>query len=145
MRQSILCEISEGLKARGVPLHCGYGTDIMVNAEFLDAKWPVDDRRVHCEVLILANENHRVVYMYGRAAEINGYHSFGVSADVPIESGKTLHREVKRVQYGPDGQAHEYAFDLGAIPETVEESARRAGWKFRTVTNKKKALYPAAS
>ena len=50
---------------------------------------------------------------------------------------------MKSVQYGLDGKAYEYTLDLGAIPKAVKETAKQHGWKFKTVLNKNKAVYPA--
>lgn len=142
MKQPILYEISESLKALGVPFHYGYGTDIMVNTDFLDAKWSSGNKRIHYEALILANESERSVYMYELTAETGGGYSFGMSSDSSFQAGKTLFRKVKSIQYGLDGKAYEYAFDLGAISKAVKAAAKRAGWKFKTVIRKDKALYP---
>ena len=117
----------------------------MINTEFLDAKWRTGSRWIHYEALILANEGARSVYMYERTIEIGSGHSFGMSSDSSFQTGRTLFRKVKSVQYGPDGKAYEYAFDLGAIPAAAREAATRAGWKFKTVISKQKALYPAAT
>lgn len=144
MRQAILYDISENLKALAVPFFLGQGTDILIRHDFLDAKWSTGNKRIHYEALIFANEYDRVVYMFEETRETGGGFSFGSSASSSFQSGKTLYRKVKSIQYGPDGRAYEYALDLGAIPKAVKEAAKRAGWKFKTVLQRQKALYPPA-
>ena len=144
MRQYILHEISGRLRALGVPHQYGQGTDIAINAQFLEAKWSTGRKQIHYEALILANESEQVVTMYEKTLEMGSGHAFGMSSDSSFQTGKTLYRKVKSVQYGPDGKAYEYDLDLGAIPQLVKEAAKRAGWKFKTVIKREKALYPQA-
>lgn len=141
MKQQIISEIKEKLGTLGIPAQVGSGTDIAINAEFLDAKWGTGSKKINYEALILANERERVVYMYEKTTETGSGPSFGMSAESSFQSGSTLFRKVKSVQYGPDGKAFEYTLDLGAIPKTVKEAAKRGGWKFKTVLKRNKAMY----
>jgi hypothetical protein len=79
--------------------------------------------------------------MFEKTTEISSGVSFGMSGAMTTQSGKTLFRQVKSVQYGPEGKVYEYAFDLGAIPKTVKQIASQNDWKFKTVVFKKKAMY----
>lgn len=45
MKQQMISEISEKLKAMGVPLENGIGTDIAINTEFLDASWSTGEKK----------------------------------------------------------------------------------------------------
>lgn len=141
MKQQIITEIKEKLEAIGIPVQFGSETDIAINAEFLDSKWSSGSKKINYEALILANERERVVYMYEKTTETGSGLSFGMSAESSFQSGSTLFRKVKGVQYGPDGKAFEYTLDLGAIPKTAKEAAKRSGWKFKTVLNRNKAVY----
>lgn len=141
MKQQIISEVKEKLAALGIPAQFGNGTDIAVNAEFLDAKWSTGSKKIHYEAFILANERERVVYMYEKTTETGSRLSFGMHAESSFQSGNTLFRKVKSVQYGPNGKAFEYTFDLGAIPKAVKEAAKRGGWKFKTVLSRNKAIY----
>ena len=69
--------------------------------------------------------------------------SFGGESGSSFQSGKTLFRKVKSVQYGPDGKAYEYTLDLGAIPKVVKEATKQHGWNFKTVLRRDKASWPA--
>lgn len=142
MKQQILSEISRKLSAMGVPVENGNGTDITVSTEFLDAGWSTGSKKVNYEASVYVNEQDSTVYMFERTKEVGQGLSFGGDSGSYFQSGKTLFRKVKSVQYGSDGKAYEYSLDLGAIPKAVKETAKQYGWKFKIVLNKNKALYP---
>lgn len=142
MIQQILTEISGKLVALGIPVQYGMGADITVSEEFLDASWSTGQKKISYEASVFADERSRTVYMYERTMETGSGFSFGGSSSTSFQSGKTLFRKVKSVQYGPDGKAYEYSLDLGAIPKAVKGTAESYGWKFKTVINKNKAMYP---
>jgi hypothetical protein len=143
MKQQIITEIRETLSALGLPAHDGNDTDIIVNAEFLDAKWSTGSKKISYEAAIFADEREEIVYMFEKTTESDQGLSFGMSGGSSFQSGSTLYRKVKSIQYGPDGKAYEYELDFGAIPKAVKEIALRCGWKFKTVIRRKKASYPA--
>ena len=116
----------------------------MGHTEFLDAKWSTGSKKINYEASIFADEQERIVYMFEKTTEIGQGLSFGLSGGSSFQSGSTLYRKVKSIQYGPDGKAYEYSLDLGAISKAVKEAAKRGGWKFKTVLNRKKASYPVA-
>lgn len=124
----------------GVPFREDMGADISVNSEFLDAGWSTGSKKILYEASILADESQMTVFMYEKTTEISQGISFGVSGSSFTQSGMTLFRKVKSVQYGPEGKAYEYTFDLGAIPKAVKESALLNGWKFKTVLSKDKTM-----
>lgn len=141
MKQQIITEIKERLSALGLPAHDGNDTDIIVNAEFLDAKWSTGSKKIRYEAAIFADEREQIVYMFEKTTESGQGLSFGISEGSSFQSGSTLYSKVKSIQYGPDGKAYEYVLDLGAIPKATKETALRYGWKFKTVLNRKKASY----
>ena len=143
MKQQILSEIKEGFAALGVQAQYGTTADVAVNAELLDAKWSTGNKKIVYAASVLIDERERTVYMYEKTTETGGGFSFGSAGESSFQSGSTLFRKVKSIQYGPDGKAFEYSFDLGAIPKVVKEAAKRGGWKFKTVLNKNKAMFPA--
>lgn len=143
MKQQIISEIKEGLAALGVQAQYGSTADVTVDAELLDAKWSTGNKKIVYVASVFANERERVVYMYEKTTETGSGFSFGASDESSFQSGSTLFRKVKSVQYGPDGKAYEYVFDLGAISKVVKEAAKRGGWKFKTVLNRSKAMFPA--
>ena len=143
MKPQLLSEIRSRLSSLGIPLQGGNGADITISAEFLDARWSTASKKISYEASILADELSNTVSMYEKTTEAGKGLSFGFSAESSFQSGSTLMRKVKSVQYGPDGKACEYNIDLGACSKTVKETAKRYGWKFKTVLNKNKAMYPA--
>ncbi|NLI92111.1 MAG: zinc-ribbon domain-containing protein [Peptococcaceae bacterium] len=143
MKQQILSEISSKLSVLGIPVQNGNGADITISTEFLDAGWSTGSKKISYEASVFANEQDNVIYMYEKTTEVGHGLSFGGGSGSSFQSGKTLFRKVKSVQYGLDGKAYEYSLDLGAIPKAVKETAKQYGWKFKTVLNKNKAMYPA--
>lgn len=81
--------------------------------------------------------------MWEKTLETGSGFSGGYDGGSSFQSGTTLYRKVKSIQYGPDGRAYEYNLDLGAIPKAVKEAAKQYGWKFKSVLAKAKAAYPA--
>lgn len=142
MKARIVSEISERLQELNLPLKIGEGTDITVNTDFLDAGWSTGKKKISYESLVFVNEQDSVVYMFEKTTEVGQGLSMGGGLSSSFQSGKTLFRKVKSVQYGPDGKAFEFSLDLGAIPKAVKETAKKYGWKFKTVLSKGKALYP---
>lgn len=143
MKQQILSEIQVKLAAMSLPMEFGNVTDISVNKEFLDASWSTGRKNIAYQALIFANEQDNVIYMYEKTTEKGQGFSFGGFGGSSFQSGKTLFRKVKSVQYGPEGKVYEINIDLGAIPKAVKESAIQYGWKFKTVLSTGKATYPA--
>ena len=142
MKQELLQEIESQLTAIGVKPVRSDKTDLSVDEELLDASFSTGKKKLHYEAMILLDEADKIIKMYEKTTEISAGVSFGMSGESSFQSGSTLFRKVKSIQYGPDGKAFEYSFDLGAIPKVVKEAAKRGGWKFKTVLNQNKAMFP---
>jgi hypothetical protein len=142
IKQAMVSEIAAQLARMGVPASYGNGADILIDAAFLDASWSTGKKQVHFEASVLLDEMRATVFMWQKTSETGQGFSFGFSSESYVQTGKTLFRKVKAVQYGPDGMAYEYDLDLGAITKAVEETARRYGWRFNTVLARKNASYP---
>ncbi|MFA7674087.1 MAG: zinc ribbon domain-containing protein [Clostridia bacterium] len=136
----LITDIKNRFARIGIPFREDTGADIAVYNEFLDAGWSTGSKKILYEASILADESLKTVFMYEKTTETGQGFSFGSSNSSFTQSGVTLLRKVKSVQYGPDGRAYEYTFDLGAIPKAVKESALSNGWKFRTVLSKDKTM-----
>lgn len=141
MKQQILTEIETRLAQIGVSARPDEKTDLAIDAELLDAKFSTGKKKIRYESMILADEADKTVRMFEKTTELSAGVLFGMSAESTTQTGKTLFRKVKSVQYGPEGKVFEYEFDIGAIPKTVKEIAKENGWKFKTVVFKKKAMY----
>lgn len=142
MRQALIAEIRSRLEALGVPARTGADTDLVVAQEFLDAGWSTGNKKISYEASIFVNEGEQTVFMFEKTTEVGGGFSFGGSSDSFTQSGKTLMRKVKIVQYGPEGKVYEVNLDLGAIPKAVKAAAQEKGYRFKTVIMQKKAKYP---
>ena len=140
MKQDLLQEIEQQLSANGLKAEHSDKTDLSVDVELLDASFSTGKKKLRYEALILLDEADKTVKMYEKTTEISAGVSFGMSGESSFQSGSTLFRKVKSVQYGPEGKVFEYNFDLGAIPKAVKTAAQAAGWKFKTVIIKKNAM-----
>jgi len=142
-RQAIIQQIMQQLTESRVPCTSGQGTDIAVAAEFVDASWGTGRKRINYEAAILVDEPALTVLMWEKTVETGSGISGGFSGDSSFQSGTTLMRKVKSIQYGPDGKVYEYDLNLGAIPKIAKDAAKAFNWRFRTVLQRDKALYPA--
>jgi hypothetical protein len=143
MASPIASAISTAVRNLGVALQLDNGTDVSIRTEFLDAAWGTGNKRIDYEALVYVNEPEQTVFMYEKTVETGSGLSFGGDSGSSFQSGTTLFRKVKSVQYGPDGKAYEYTLDLGAIPKAVKDVAKQNGFKFKTVVHRDKALWPA--
>jgi len=142
-KQILLARITSELDRLNIPYQTGETADIAVFKEFLDAGWNTGNKKVTYEASIFADEASGAVLMWELSKEKGSGFSFGSSGESFSQSGTTLYRKVKSVQYAPDGKAYEYTLDLGAIPKSVKSAAKDLGWSFKTVIHKSKASYPA--
>jgi hypothetical protein len=125
----------------GISVTRGDKTDLSIDAELLDASFSHGKKKLRYEASILLEEHDKAVKMYEKTTEISAGVSFGMSGESSFQSGSTLFRKVKSVQYGPEGKVFEYNFDIGAITKAVKTAALAQGWSFKTVILKKNAMY----
>ncbi len=140
-KNEIIGQISRQYEAIGMLHTLGGATDISVDQELLDAKHPTGKIKIHYENAILISEKDQTIFFWELTKEIKSGFSFGFSSDSFSQSGSTLSRKVRAVQYSSDGKAYEYDFDLGQLNQIVKSAAKENGWKFKVVLSKKKALY----
>lgn len=141
MKQPLLSQIVSELAAIGVQAKPDAKTDLIIESELLDASFSTGKKKIRYESAILADETDQTVKMFEKTTETGSGFSFGSSGETTMQSGKTLFRKVKSVQYGPEGKVFEYVFDIGAIAKSVKAVASENGWKFKTVLLRKKAMY----
>ena len=142
-RQELIARIAGQLQQLGTPFQMGNGADFTITHEFLDAGWSTGSKRIQYDACITLDEAGQDVHMWEKTTETGGGLSGGFGGGSWSQSGTTLFRKVKSVQYGPDGKAYEISLDLGAIPKGVKTAAKEGGWKFHTVLRKEKAMYSA--
>ena len=143
-RQLILSQITDGYLKLGVAFSQGSSCDIEIHSEFVNAGWSIGKKKITYDAFLYADESARTVYLWEMARETGSGASFGGCAMTFNQTGSTVFRKVKSVQYGPEGKAFEIALDLGAIPKIAKEAAKQYGWKFQTVLKADKAKYPQA-
>ena len=141
MKKELLLEIENQISALGISVTTGEKTDLTIEAELLDASFSTGKKKLKYEAMILLDEAEKAVRMYEKTTEISAGVSFGASGETSFQSGSTLMRKVKSVQYGPEGKVFEYNFDLGAISKAVKSAAKEHDWSFKTVILKKNAMY----
>ncbi len=141
-KEDIINQILQKFGQLGISYLTGNGTDITISTEFLDAKWGSRKKKISYNASIYAEESSNTFFMWEMTKETGSGFSFGSSSESSFQSGTTLFRKVKGIQYGLDGKAYEYTLDLGAIPKAVKETAKNNGWKFKTVLKKEKAFWP---
>lgn len=141
MKKDLLLEIQTQLGTLGMSAATGDKTDLMIDAELVDASFSTGKKKLTYEAMILLDEGDKQVRMYEKTTETSAGVSFGMSGETSFQSGSTLMRKVKCVQYDPTGKVLEYNFDLGAISKAVKAAALSHGWGFKTVIMKKNAMY----
>ncbi|HOR85463.1 MAG TPA: zinc-ribbon domain-containing protein [Bacillota bacterium] len=141
-KEQLMSNVLEKFDQLGISYSKGQGTDISINCEFLDASWGTGKKSISYEAVIFFDERIQTVFMRELTKESGSGFSFGSSNESFSQTGSTLFRKVKSVQYSTDGKAYEYDLNLGEIPNSVKKSAKEYGWKFKTVLKKENAMYP---
>lgn len=141
MKNEMVSEIGQKFTEMHIPFAVGGKTDIVVSAEFLDAKWAAGKKKIAYEAAILLDEKKKVIFMYEKTVNSGGGFSFGSSSEEFSQYKSTLMRKVKSVQYDASGKVYEYELNLGDISRAVKECAAKNGWKLKTVVSQKKAIY----
>ena len=140
-KHMMVTEAANALKELGVSYTLWEGTDVMIHSEFLDAAWGSGSKKIQYDASVLFDEAKQEIFMWEMTKESGSGISFGSSNESSFQTGKTLFRKVKSVQYGTDGKAYEINLDLGAITKVFKEIAKKYDWKFHTVLKKDKASY----
>ena len=140
---AIIAEITNRLRQIGINPVLGKDADLEINCDFLDAAWDTGSKKISYDASVLADEEEHTLYMWEKTTEKGAGLSFGSDNETFIQQGSTIFRKVKNVQYGPDGKAYEFSFDIGAIAKAVKETAGLYDWKFKMVLKRDKARRPA--
>lgn len=132
-RAELLAQIGAALSSMHLPVRQDGFSDLDVKAEFLNASWLGGKKTITFEGLVRADPEDQTVYFYSMTRESGSGFSFGSSGSESFQSGSTLYRKVRQIQYGLDGKAFEVKLDLGAIPRQIKAIAAAQGWRFKTV------------
>ena len=139
--KEMIGSIAEQYDAIGIKYVLGNLADITVDQELFDSKFATGKVKVHYENSILFSEKDKTIYYWEQTKEVKSGFSFGFSGESYVQSGSTLSRKVKVVQYSADGKIFEFDIDLGKINQIVKTAAKENNWKFKVVFSKKKASY----
>lgn len=141
-KQQILSQIAQAFTKLGVAFTQEKESDLEIHTEFVNAGWSTGTKKFRYDALILLDEDDKTAYMWQKTAESGAGFSFGGGFSSETQTGATVFRKVKIVQYGPEGKVVELTVNLGEITKTVKNAAKANGWKFRTVLRREKAKYP---
>ena len=141
-KNSIIGQVVESLALLGIVPAMGVGADLTVDEEFLDTKWSTGQKKISYHNSAYLDDQEKILYYWESTKELGSGFSFGSTQESSFQSGMTLMRKVKKVQYGPEGKVFEVDLDLGAITKAYKEAAKSMGWKFKVVLNRDKASYP---
>jgi len=140
-KQQILAQITQAFTKLGITFEQGTESDLAIHQEFVNAGWSTGKMKIKYDAFIRLDEGGKKVLMWQKTAEVRSGTSFGGGFEASSQSGATVFRKVKIVQYGPEGKTVEVDLDLGAIVKTVKDAAKQNGWKFHTVLMQGKAKY----
>ena len=141
-KNSIVGQIVESLTLLGIVPAMGVGADLTVDEEFLDTKWSTGQKKISYHNSAYLDDQEKILYYWESTKELGSGFSFGATQESSFQSGMTLMRKVKKIQYGPEGKVCEVDLDLGAITKAYKEAAKSMGWKFKVVLSRDKASYP---
>jgi len=141
IRQQIVEQIAQAYQKLGIPFTREQNADVEIHAEFLNAGWSIGRKKFVCDASVLASEEDQTVYLWQKTTESGGGLSFGSELETSVQTGATLFRKVRLVQYGPEGKTAELNVNLGEIARIAETAAKQNGWKFHTVLRQEKARY----
>ncbi len=130
MKQRIMDDICLKLSELQMP----YTIDdsyIHVKTEFYDVGANADLLRVLYELTVFVDAENQAVQLYVRSFD----ESLMPGGGAPVNRPVSMFRKVKRVRLDAEGQNAVETVDLGAIPNSVKNTAFQYGWKFATTFN----------
>jgi len=140
-KQQILTEIAQSFTKLGVAFKREEASDLEIHTEFVNTGWSTGKKKFRYDALILLDETDKTAYLWQKTVESGAGLSLCGGFESSTQSGATVFRKVKIVQYGPEGKVVELTVNLGEIAKTVKNTAKANGWKFRTVLRQEKAKY----
>ncbi|MDD3212939.1 MAG: hypothetical protein PHY64_04670 [Eubacteriales bacterium] len=141
-RQQLLAQISQAFARLGIAFTQEKASDLEIHTEFVNAGWSLGKKKFRYDAFIRLDENEKTAYLWQKTTESSAGVSLGGGFETATQSGGTIFRKVKIVQYGPEGKVVDLTLNLGEIAKAVKNTAKENGWKFRTALRQEKAKYP---
>jgi hypothetical protein len=138
MKQRILNDICLKLSELEIPYKIKEDSYIYVSEEFYDIGLGTDLKKVQYDLTVFVDDDKKSVHLY-----VSTIDESLLPNTAPAETcGQpvSMFRKVKRVSYDKDGQSTVETVDLGAVPNTVKNTAFKYGWKFSTALNLNKPV-----
>jgi hypothetical protein len=140
-KQQLQLQIAQALLQLGIDCEQNKESDLAIHKELVSAGWSTGTMKIRYDAFIRLDEAGKKVLMWQKTAEVRSGVSLSGGFEASSQSGATVFRKVKIVQYGPEGKAVEANLDLGEIVKAVQDAAKQNGWKFHTVLLQGKARY----
>ncbi len=140
-KQQILAQITQAFSALGVAFTKEEASDLEIHTEFVNAGWSTGKKKFRYDAFIRLDENEKTAYFWQKTIESSAGISFSGGFETATQTGGTVMRKVKIVEYGPEGKVVEQTINLGDIAKAVKKAAKENGWKFRTALRQEKAKY----
>lgn len=135
--EEIINEIITAIKLLNLPYEINNNL-IKIKAELLDATSSVNIKKIQFECLIYFVAKNKNLLYFQKIEESSSGLVFAKSFESYSQSGSSLNKKVKFVQYGIDGKEYSYSFDLGQLQKSVKEISKKHNAKFKNVISRKK-------
>ena len=141
-KQQLVTQIAQDFTQQGIAFIQGKQSDFEIHTEFVNAGWSTGKKKFRYDALIRLDEEEKIAWFWQKTTESGAGMSFGCGLETATQSGATILRKVKIVQYGPEGKVVEVNANLAEIARIVKRCAKAGGWKFRTALRQDKAKFP---
>lgn len=135
MKRQIIEDITATLIQLQIPFSIKDDSNIVVSTEFYEIGYGTMSKKVMYDLSVYIDEGQKVVFMYAKTADQCLMSVDDLETSWPSAS---LFRTVKRLYYDEDGRPAIVDVDLGAVPNTIKDTACKYGWKFRTTISMSK-------
>ena len=140
-KQQLLDQIAQAFTKLGVAFKREEASDLEIHTEFVNAGWSTGKKKFRYDAFIRLDEDGKTAWLWQKSAESGGGLGFGGGFESSTQSGATVMKKVKIIQYGPEGKVVDLTVNLGDIAKTVKKAAKANGWKFRAALRQEKAKY----
>lgn len=139
-KQTLLTSIIQQWTQLGLKSITDSGSDLYIDMMTWENEWQKES--VHFLCCVKLDEQSQTVFYYEKTKDQKKGFFGDTDVDTSFQKGNTLYRKV----VFNDPEVEPVAFksvNLGDISKVVKESAKQAGWTFKTVLRREKASYSA--